>query len=75
MAYRRVHLQAKEAEKSSTCTTGMLLFALHMTFGGARNPSQWSDVSEVIVSLANGLMRISNCPQAGGLADERGGRQ
>ncbi len=53
----------------------MLLFALCMTFGGARNPSHWSDVSEVIADLANGLVRRSNCLQAGGPADERGGRQ
>jgi hypothetical protein len=31
-----------------------------MTFGGAPNPSQWSDVSEVIADLANDLVRRSN---------------
>jgi hypothetical protein len=31
-----------------------------MTFGGAPNPSQWSDVSEVIVDLANDLVRRSD---------------
>ena len=56
-AYRRVHLKAKTAVKSSTCTAGMLLVALRMTFGGAPNPSQWSDISEVIVDLANDLVR------------------
>ena len=35
-AYRRVHLQAKTAVKSNTCTTGMLLVALRMTFGAPR---------------------------------------
>jgi hypothetical protein len=59
-AYRRVHLQAKTAVKSSTCTAGMLLVTLRMTFGGAPNPSQWSDVSEVIADLANYLARRSD---------------
>ena len=31
--------------------------ALRLTFGGAPNPSQWSDVSEVAVDLANDLVR------------------
>ncbi|KAI2506083.1 hypothetical protein MHU86_8314 [Fragilaria crotonensis] len=31
--------------------------ALRMTFGGSPNPSQWSDVSEVIADLANDLVR------------------
>ncbi|KAI2490861.1 hypothetical protein MHU86_14415 [Fragilaria crotonensis] len=31
-----------------------------MTFGGAPNPSQWSDVSEVITDLANDLVRRSD---------------
>ncbi len=38
----------------------MLLVALQMTFGVAPNPSQWSDVSEVIVDLANDLVRRSD---------------
>ena len=60
-AYRRVHLQAKTAVKSSTYTAVMLLVAfLRMTFGGAPNLSQWSDISEVIANLANDLVRRSN---------------
>jgi hypothetical protein len=59
-AYWRVHLQVKTAVKSSTCTAGMLLVALRITFGGAPNLSQWSDVSEVIGDLANDLMRRSD---------------
>ncbi len=59
-AYRRVHLKAKTALKSCTCTAGMLLVALRMTFGGAPNPSQWSDISEVITDLANDLVRRSD---------------
>jgi hypothetical protein len=37
-ACQRVHLQAKTAMKSSTCTAGMLLVALCMTLGGRRIP-------------------------------------
>jgi len=33
------------------------LVALRMTFGGAANPSQWSDVSELATDLANDLVR------------------
>ena len=36
---------------------GMLLVALRQTFGGAANPSQWSDFSEVATDLANDLVR------------------
>ncbi len=58
--YWSMHLQGKKAVKSSTCTAGMKLEALRMTFGGAPNPSQWSDISEVIADLANDLVRRSN---------------
>ena len=40
--------------------TDLLLVALRMTFGGAPNPSQWSDVSDVITDLANDLVRRSD---------------
>ncbi|KAI2492527.1 hypothetical protein MHU86_22009 [Fragilaria crotonensis] len=56
-AYRRIHLQPTTAAKSCTCIAGILLMALRMTFGGSPNPSQWSDVSEVIADLANDLVR------------------
>lgn len=56
-AYRRIHLQPVTAAKSCTYIAGMLLMALRMTFGGAPNPSQWSDVSEVVADLANDLVR------------------
>ena len=59
-AYRRVYLQAKTAVKSSTCTTGVLLVALFMTFGGAPNPLHGSNVSEVIADLANDIVRRSD---------------
>jgi hypothetical protein len=38
----------------------MLLVALRMMFGGAPNPSQWSDILEVIADLANDLVRRSD---------------
>ena len=56
-AYRRIHLQATTAMKACTVFAGLLLVALRLTFGGAPNPSQWSDVSEVAVDLANDLVR------------------
>ena len=34
-----------------------ILVALHLTFGGAANPSQWSDVSELTCDLTNDIMR------------------
>ncbi|KAI2490850.1 hypothetical protein MHU86_23703 [Fragilaria crotonensis] len=43
--------------KSCTSIDDLLLVALRMTFGGAPNPSQWSDVSEMITDLANDLVR------------------
>ncbi len=59
-AYRRIHLKATTAVKSCTSIDDLLLVALRMTFGGAPNPSQWSDVSEVITDLANDLVRRSD---------------
>ena len=56
-AYRRIHLQATTAMKACIVFAGLLLVALRLTFGGAPNPSQWSDVSEVAVDLANDLVR------------------
>jgi hypothetical protein len=74
-AYWRVHLQAKTAIKSNTCTAVMLLVALRMTFGGAPNLSQWSDISEVIADIANDLMRRSDRSPSRDPADERSVRQ
>jgi hypothetical protein len=56
-AYRRVHLRPSTAVKSCTFIDGLLLMALRMTFGGAPNPAQWSDISEVVTDLANDLVR------------------
>ena len=55
--YQRIRLQAMTAMKACTVIAGILLVALRLSFGGAPNPSQWSDVSEVAVDLANDLVR------------------
>jgi hypothetical protein len=56
-AYRRMHYAATSAVQSITVIAGYLLLALRMTFGGAPNPSQWSDVSEMACDLANDIVR------------------
>jgi hypothetical protein len=35
---------------------GLLLVALRLTFGGSANPSQWSDLSELLFDLANDII-------------------
>jgi hypothetical protein len=62
-SYRRINLQATTAVKSCTCIAGMLLMALRMTFGGKPNPSQWSDVSEVIADLRDWDATVWRAPQ------------
>eukprot|EP00978_Attheya_sp_CCMP212_P025270 scaffold80933_cov58-Attheya_sp.AAC.1 len=56
-AYHRMHYAATLAvQQSITVIAGYLLLALRMTFGGAPNPSQWSDVSEMACDfLANDI--------------------
>ena len=56
-AYRRLHYNARTAVQSLTTIDGFLLLALRMTFGGSPNPSQWSDISELMCDLANDLVR------------------
>jgi hypothetical protein len=56
-AYRRMHYAVPSAVQSITRVDEHLLVALRMTFGGAPNPSQWSDVSELACDLANDLVR------------------
>jgi hypothetical protein len=59
-AYQRIHLRPSTAVKSCTFINGLLLMALRMTFRGAPNPAQWSDVSEVLTDLANDLVRCND---------------
>lgn len=56
-AYRRAHYHPRTAVQSIIAFGSFLLMALRMTFGGAANPSQWSDISEVATDLSNDLVR------------------
>jgi hypothetical protein len=56
-AYRRLHYTAAMAVQACVLVCNLLLVALRLTFGGAANPSQWSDVSELAFDLANDLIR------------------
>ena len=56
-AYRRLHQTGKAAGCSATYIDGILLLALRVTFGGAANPSQWSDVAEMSFDMSNDLIR------------------
>jgi hypothetical protein len=56
-AYRRLHYMAAMAVQACVLVCNLLLVALRLTFGGAANPSQWSDVSEMAFDLANDLVR------------------
>ena len=56
-AYRRLHNSAETAIQLIVAVDIYILIALRLTFGGAANPSQWSDVSELATDLANDLVR------------------
>jgi len=56
-AYRRLHYAADTAVQAMVTLGPFALIALRLTFGGAANPSQWSDVSELATDLANDLVR------------------
>jgi hypothetical protein len=56
-AYRRLHQEARTAIQSMVTIGIFVLIALHLTFGGASNPSQWSDISEMATDLANDIVR------------------
>ena len=56
-AYRRLHYCFETAAQALVIVGGFLLMALRLTFGGASNPSQWSDVSEAMFDLANDIVR------------------
>jgi hypothetical protein len=56
-AYRRLHQSGQASSGSATYINGILLLALHVTFGGAANPSQWSDVAEMSFDMSNDLIR------------------
>jgi hypothetical protein len=56
-AYHRLHLHWQQALQSLVLCGDYLLMALRMTFGGAANPSRWSDLSELMCDVANDLVR------------------
>lgn len=56
-AYRRLHYAPRTAVQAIVQLGSFILLALRMTFGGAANPSQWSDVSELATDLSNDLVR------------------
>ena len=58
-AYRRLHNAASTAVGAMVVVGSRLLIALRLTFGGAPNPSRWSDLSEISCDLANDLSRHS----------------
>jgi hypothetical protein len=58
-AYRRLHNAPSTAVSSMVVVGCFLLVALRLTFGGAPNPSRWSDLSEIACDLSNDLARNS----------------
>lgn len=56
-AYRRLHYHWATAIQAMVLFGQFALLALRMTFGGAANPSQWSDVSELATDLCNDIVR------------------
>lgn len=56
-AYRRMHLHGQQAVQSLVLCGDLVLLALRMTFGGAANPSRWSDISELMCDVANDIVR------------------
>jgi hypothetical protein len=55
-AYRWLHYTAAMAVQACVLVCNLLLVALRLTFGGAANPCQWSNVSELAFNLANDLI-------------------
>jgi hypothetical protein len=56
-AYRRLHNAPATAVSAMVLVGQRLLVALRLTFGGAPNPSRWSDLSEIACDLSNDLVR------------------
>jgi hypothetical protein len=56
-AYCQLHQEAQTAIQSMVTIGIFVLIALHLTFGGASNPRQWSDISEMATDLANDIVR------------------
>jgi hypothetical protein len=56
-AYRRLHNAPSTTVSVMVLVGSFLLVALRLTFGGAPNPSRWSDLSELACNLSNDLVR------------------
>jgi len=56
-AYLCLHYTAGTVIQAMVTIGAFTLVALHMTFGGEANLSQWSDVSELATDLANDLVK------------------
>jgi hypothetical protein len=56
-AYQCLHNSAETAMQSIVAVGIYILIALCLTFGGATNPSPWSDVSKLATDLANDLVQ------------------
>ena len=56
-AYRRLHTSGTTASQAIVIIDDVALLALCMTFGGAPNPSMWSDVSEIACDTCNLITR------------------
>ena len=57
LAYWWLHYSMCTAQQYMVAINDFILVALHLTFGGAANPSQWSDISELTCDLTNKIMR------------------
>ena len=56
-AYRQLHYSMCTTQQSVVAIDDFVLVALRLTFGGAANLSQWSDISELTCDLTNNIMR------------------
>lgn len=55
-AYWHTHYNPKATVQSIITIGSFILMTLHITFGAAANPSQWSNISEVATDLSNNLV-------------------
>ena len=55
-AYRRCSMSSRTSLESITIYDGLLLVALHLTFGGSPCPSLWGVISETIADVGNAIL-------------------
>jgi hypothetical protein len=56
-AYRRLHNAPSTTVSAMVLVFSFLLLALRLTFGGAPDPSRWSDLSGLACNLSNYMVR------------------